>query len=145
MRTDVRYGCRDRPRGIERPEGTRQSLCPAVAGYRLRGPRGVGRWPRSRSVRRVDLVEGGHVLAALEEQSQASMYRSEESLVFCHPALGTPLDPSKLSRYARKALAAAGITKPFRPFHDLRRLATYQPDPRGRGHPAGLRADARRP
>jgi hypothetical protein len=29
--------------------------------------------------------------------------------VFCHPALGTPLDPSKLTTYARKALERAGV------------------------------------
>jgi integrase len=37
---------------------------------------------------------------------------------------GTPLDPSKLSRhYLRPALKKAGITKPFRPWHDLRHTA----------------------
>jgi integrase len=41
--------------------------------------------------------------------------------VCCHPALGTPLDPSKLAReYMRPALARAKITKLFRPWHDLR-------------------------
>jgi hypothetical protein len=41
----------------------------------------------------------------------------DDSLAFCHPALGTPLDPSKLSRdYLRPALAKAGIIKPFRPW-----------------------------
>ena len=45
-------------------------------------------------------------------------------LVFCHPQLGTPLDPSKLARtYLRPALTRAGITKPFRAFHDLRHTA----------------------
>jgi integrase len=44
-------------------------------------------------------------------------------VVFCHPALGTPLDPSKLSTFARKALKAAGISKPFRPWHGLRHTA----------------------
>jgi integrase len=44
--------------------------------------------------------------------------------VFCHPQKGTPLDPSKLARvYLRPALRRAGITKPFRPFHDLRHTA----------------------
>ena len=44
--------------------------------------------------------------------------------MFCHPEVGTPLDPSKLTRfYMRPALTRAGIVKPFRPFHDLRHTA----------------------
>jgi len=44
--------------------------------------------------------------------------------VFGHPLLGTPLDPSKLSRdYMRPALARAEITKPFRTWHGLRHTA----------------------
>jgi integrase len=81
--------------------------------------------PKSRTSRRVlDLKEDGFVLAALEEQWRASRYRADESLVFCHPALGTPLDPTKLGRdYLRPALAKAKITKPFRLWHDLRHTA----------------------
>ena len=62
--------------------------------------------------------------ATLQEQWQESRYRADTSLVFCHPALGSPLDPSKLSRaYMRPALKRAAITKPFRPRHDLRHTA----------------------
>ncbi|HEY8776134.1 MAG TPA: site-specific integrase [Gaiellaceae bacterium] len=44
--------------------------------------------------------------------------------MFGHPQIGTPLDPSKLSRsYMRPALRHAGIVKPFRPWHDLRHTA----------------------
>ena len=43
--------------------------------------------------------------------------------MFCHPALGTPLDPSKLTGYSRKAIKQAGVTKPFRPWHGLRHTA----------------------
>jgi integrase len=51
-------------------------------------------------------------------------YRADDSLVFCHPALGSPLDPSKLTRcYLRPALKRAAITKPFRAWHDLRHTA----------------------
>ena len=64
---------------------------------------------------------GPHAVGVLSEAYEESRYRAEESLVFCHPALGTPLDPSKLAReYMRPALARAKITKPFRPWHDLR-------------------------
>ena len=60
----------------------------------------------------------------LQEHWQASRYRTDDSLVFCHPALGSPLDPSALSRrYLRPALRRAAITKPFRPWHDLRHTA----------------------
>jgi integrase len=72
----------------------------------------------------VELVEGGVVLAALMGQWQASKYRADDSLVFGHPALGTPLDPSRLSRsYLRPALMKAKITKPFRAWHGLRHTA----------------------
>src|SRR5581483_6014505 len=48
-------------------------------------------------------------------------YQADNDLVFSHPHLGTPLDPSKLARtYLKPALAKAGITKAIRPFHDLR-------------------------
>ena len=43
--------------------------------------------------------------------------------MFCHPALGTLLDPSKLTTYARKALARAGVDGGFRPWHGLRHTA----------------------
>jgi integrase len=79
--------------------------------------------PKSRSSRRM-LELGPRTAATLQEQWQASRYRADTSLVFCHPALGSPLDPSKLSRaYMRPALARARIEKPFRPWHDLRHTA----------------------
>jgi integrase len=79
--------------------------------------------PKSRASRRTIEV-GPRILAALQEHYKGSRYTSEDSLVFCHPQLGTPLDPSKLSRdYMRPALKKAGITKPFRPWHDLRHTA----------------------
>jgi hypothetical protein len=40
------------------------------------------------------------------------------------PQLGTPLDPSKLSRdFMRPAFKRASIEKPFRPWYDLRHTA----------------------
>ena len=53
----------------------------------------------------------------------ASLFRSQESLVFCHPQLGTPLDPSKVSGLMPKAITKAGIERPVRPWHDLRHTA----------------------
>jgi hypothetical protein len=43
--------------------------------------------------------------------------------VFSHPALGTPLDPSKLSRQARKNAPRRGVPDSFRPWHGLRHTA----------------------
>jgi integrase len=81
--------------------------------------RGEMTTPKSRAGRRaVEL--GSQAIAALEEQYKASGHRSADSIVFCHAALGTPLDPSKLTGYARKAFKAAAISKPFRPWHGLR-------------------------
>jgi len=81
--------------------------------------------PKSRTSRRtIELAPEGHLLAALQEQWQASRYQTDDSLVFCHPALGTPLDPTRLTRnYMRPALAKAKITKPFRTWHGMRHTA----------------------
>jgi hypothetical protein len=59
----------------------------------------------------------------IDEQFRASLYRSPESLVFCHPKLGTPLEPSKVSGYMRKAIKKAGIERPIRPWQDFRHTA----------------------
>ena len=82
--------------------------------------------PKSRAGRRT-IQLGDVAIAALEEQFTNSRHRAPESIVFCHPSLGTPLDPSKLTRYARKALGRAGVAEDFRPWHGygtrrLRRL-----------------------
>jgi integrase len=85
--------------------------------------RGEFTTPKSRTSRRT-IELGAQVLGALNEQWQASRYRADSDLVFGHPALGSPLDPSKLSRdYLRPALKRAQITKPFRPWHDMRHTA----------------------
>jgi integrase len=43
---------------------------------------------------------------------------------FAHPQKGTPLDPARLAReHLKPAVKKAGITKPFRAFHDLRHTA----------------------
>jgi integrase len=84
--------------------------------------RGEMSTPKSKAGRRAVHL-GAHATAALEEQFKASRYQSTESIVFCHAALGTPLDPSKLTSYARKAFVKAKITKPFRPWHGLRHTA----------------------
>jgi hypothetical protein len=99
--------------------------------------------PKTRSSRRT-IELGPRALTALGEQWEASVHRADANLVFGHPTLGTPIDPSKLSRgYMRPALTRAGIDKPFRPWHDLRHTALH---PRGRGRqPAGLRPARGRP
>src|SRR5438445_208081 len=63
--------------------------------------------PKGRAGRRV-VPLGDVAAAALEEQFADSLHRAPASIVFCHPALGTPLDASKLTKYARKALDRAG-------------------------------------
>jgi integrase len=75
--------------------------------------------PKSRAGRR-SVALGDVTIAAFEEQFMASRHRAPESFVFCHPALGTPLDPSKLTRYARTALLRADVDESFRPWHGLR-------------------------
>jgi len=78
--------------------------------------------PKSRAGRRT-ITYGPRTADVLGEQFQASLYRSPESFVFCHPQLGTPLDPSKVSGYMRKAIKKAAIERPIRPWHDLRHTA----------------------
>ena len=78
---------------------------------------------RSSTRRKISLPLGAMAAAALEEQYQATRYRDPGCIVFSHPALGTPLDPSKLTKYARKALNAAGLPSSFRPWHGLRHTA----------------------
>jgi integrase len=78
--------------------------------------------PKSRkSLRTIDL--GPAAIAALSEQWEATRYRTDSDLVFCHPLLGTPLQPSDLTkRCLRPALAAAGI-EGTTSFHCLRHTA----------------------
>jgi len=79
--------------------------------------------PKSRASRRVIEI-GPRTLEALANLWQETLYRGDDDLVFCHPFTGKPLDPGTISkRYLKPALARAGITKPFRPFHDLRHTA----------------------
>jgi integrase len=79
--------------------------------------------PKSRSSRRL-LELGPRTTELLAEHWRRSVFQGDEEVVFCHPQRGIPLDPSRLARcYLRPALRQAGITKPFRPFHDLRHTA----------------------
>ena len=71
--------------------------------------------PKSRAGRRT-IGYGPRKADVLEEQWNSSLYRSPESLVFCYPLLGTPLNPSKVSGYMRKATRAAGIERTIRPW-----------------------------
>jgi integrase len=79
--------------------------------------------PKSRAGRRrIEL--GPRTNQLLAEHWRESRYQADDELVFCHPLKGTPLDPARLAReHLRPALQKAGITKPFRPFHDLRHTA----------------------
>jgi integrase len=57
--------------------------------------RGTFQTPKSRSSRRT-IELGTRTAGVLAERMAASVYRDDEDLVFGHPDLGTPLDPSKL-------------------------------------------------
>jgi integrase len=79
--------------------------------------------PKSRSSRRT-VHFGEKTSAVFDEQWKTSRYRGDEDLVFGHPQLGTPLDPSELTRsYVKAALQKAKITKPLQPWHGLRHTA----------------------
>jgi len=68
--------------------------------------------PKSKAGRRT-IAYGPRTADVLAEQFRGSLYRSPESLVFCHPELGTPLDPSKLSGYMRKRSRRPGSSGRF--------------------------------
>ena len=79
--------------------------------------RGAFGTPKSRRSGRV--VPLASTLAAeLRAHRVRSTLRSDEDLVFAHPATGNVLDPSKLSRRFRGHVRRAGV-RPTR-FHDLR-------------------------
>lgn len=79
--------------------------------------------PKSKAGRRT-VTFGPRTADALGEQWQATRYRGAEDVVFGHPALGRPLDASKLTRrYLKAALAKAGVTKAIQPWHGLRHTA----------------------
>jgi integrase len=79
--------------------------------------------PKSRSSRRL-LELGPRTRDLLSEHWRQTRFQGDDELVFGHPEKGTPLDPSRLAReHLLPALRRAGITKPFRPFHDLRHTA----------------------
>lgn len=79
--------------------------------------------PKSRAgKRRIEL--GPRTKQLLAEHWQHSAYNSDDDLVFAHPTKGTAIDPARLAReHLKPALTKAAITKPFRPFHDLRHTA----------------------
>ncbi len=88
--------------------------------------RGQVTTPKSKASRR--MVElGPKTLEIFEEQWRRSAFRGDDEYVFAHPEKGTPVDPARLVRsYLKPALRRAGITKPFRAFHDLRHTSlTY--------------------
>jgi integrase len=84
--------------------------------------RGQFQAPKSRKSRRTFGL-GQVTVEALNEQWAESAYRTDDDLVFCHRLRGTPLDPQRVSHLLRAAVTKAGITKPFRVFHDLRHTA----------------------
>jgi integrase len=77
--------------------------------------RGTFGSPKSaRGVRSVPLAD--RLAGELERHFQASAYQGDDDLVFCHPRIGSVLDPSKLRKRFVRALAAARL-RPIR-FHD---------------------------
>jgi integrase len=81
--------------------------------------------PKSRAGRRT-IGYGPRTSDVLDEQWRASLFRSPESLVFCHPAIGTPLDPSKVAGTCAKRPRPQGSREPFGPgmTSDTRRSRT---------------------
>ena len=90
--------------------------------------------PKSRAGTRT-IHLGPRTTALLAKHYEHSRYHTDPNLVFSHPHLGTPLDPNRLATaYLRPALHAAGITKPFRPYHDLRHTSLTHEAAAGNPH-----------
>jgi integrase len=84
-----------------------------VADSYTRGRLGSPKSGDGRSVPMADRVAG-----ELERLHQASAFQGDDELVFCHPQSGNVLDPSKLWRRLREALARARVREIT--FHELR-------------------------
>jgi len=70
--------------------------------------RGVFGTPKSRrSTRAVPMAD--RLAAELERHFQASAFRGDDDLVFCHPQTGHVLDASKVRKRYKAALARAGL------------------------------------
>jgi integrase len=96
--------------------------------------RGRPTTPKSRAGNRT-IHLGPRTLTLLSNHYEQSRHRADSSPVFSHPQLGTTLDPSALARrYLKPALQAAGITKPFRAFHDLRHTSLTHDAAAGNPH-----------
>jgi integrase len=96
------------------------SLLDGVVNIRRAIVRGRPTTPKSRAGTRT-IHLGPRTLDILRRHYEEARHRAETDPVFAHPTLGTILDPSALARrHLKPALGAAGITKPFRAFHDLR-------------------------
>lgn len=76
-----------------------------------------GRPKSKRSSRAVPLA--ARVARELEHHFVRSAHQEDDALVFGHPALGTPLDRSRLRKRFRAAVRGAGARSDVR-FHDLR-------------------------
>lgn len=73
--------------------------------------------PKSRrSSRSVPMAD--RLMAELDAHHQRSLFRGDDDLVFAHPALGVPLDRSRLRKRFKLAVRRAGL-RDVR-FHDLR-------------------------
>jgi integrase len=72
--------------------------------------------PKSDLGRSVPMAD--RVARALEQHFQQSFYADDDDLVFCHPETGHVLDPSKLRKRFKEALARARVNQIT--FHELR-------------------------
>ena len=76
--------------------------------------------PKSKTSRRT-IQLGPVAVATLQAHFERTAYKAADDFVFGHPFSGRPTQPLDLARfYLRPALKRAGITKPFRPYHDMR-------------------------
>jgi integrase len=94
---------------------------PAGAVLRVRETfvRGAEDTPKSEAGERT-IALGPKLAEELWQHRRRTAFSGDDERVFCHPEKGSVLDHKRYATTLREAMAAAGVEKPMRPFHDGR-------------------------
>jgi integrase len=82
------------------------------------------------------------LVEALAHRKNATAFSGDDERVFCHPEIGSKLNPEWYAEQFRAALKTCGITDYVRPFHDARHGALTNMAATGQVSPIALMATA---